>query len=83
MARCGRGMPTSTARRRDRVTFLAATYTRGVSAIDPAAEPVGLTVLPPEDALRSAKPAPADNDLVIEGLTDAEWGAFETALTDR
>lgn len=54
-----------------------------MSAIDPASEPVGLTVLPPEDALRSAKPAPADNDLVIEGLTDAEWTAFETALTDR
>jgi hypothetical protein len=54
---------------------------RSVSAIDPAAEPVDLTVLPPEEALRRAKPAPTDADLVIDGLTDAEWIAFETALT--
>jgi hypothetical protein len=52
-----------------------------VSAIDPASEPVDLTVLPPEEALRRAKPAPTDADLVIDGLTDAEWIAFETALT--
>jgi hypothetical protein len=58
-------------------------YTRSMSAIDPAAEPVGLTVLPPEDALHSAKPAPTDSELVIDGLTEAEWVAFETALTDK
>ena len=54
-----------------------------MSAIDPASEPVGLTVLPPEAALRAAKPAPTDSELVIDGLTEAEWVAFETALTDR
>ena len=54
-----------------------------MSAIDPAAGPVDLTVLPPEEALRRAKPAPTDADLVIDGLTDAEWIAFETALTRR
>jgi hypothetical protein len=54
-----------------------------MSAIDPAAEPVGLTVLPPDAALRSAKPAPTDSELVIDGLTEAEWVAFETALNDR
>lgn len=54
-----------------------------MSAIDPTSEPIGLTVLPPEEALRGAKPAPTDSDLVIDGLTDAEWTAFETALTDR
>ena len=54
---------------------------RSVSAIDPAAEPVDLTVLPPEEALRRAEPAPTDADLVIDGLSDAEWIAFETALT--
>jgi hypothetical protein len=58
-------------------------YTRSMSAIDPASEPVGLTVLPPEDALHSAKPAPTDSELVIDGLTEAEWVAFETALTDK
>jgi hypothetical protein len=51
-----------------------------MSAIVPASKPVGLTVLPPEDALRSAKPAPTDSELVIDGLNDAEWVAFETAL---
>ncbi len=59
------------------------TYTWFVSAIDPTSEPDGLTVLPPEDALLSAKPAPTDSDLVIDGLTDAEWAAFETALANR
>jgi hypothetical protein len=54
-----------------------------VSAIDPSAEPIGLTVLSPEDALHSAKPAPTDSELVIDGLTDAEWAAFETALADK
>jgi len=54
-----------------------------MSAIDPAAEPVGLTVLPPDAALRSAKPAPTDSELVIDGLTEAEWVAFEAALTEK
>ncbi len=54
-----------------------------MSAIDSASEPVGLTVLPPEEALRSAKAAPTDSELVIDGLTEAEWVAFETALTDK
>ena len=58
----------------------AESYTWRMSAIVPASKPVGLTVLPPEDALRSAKPAPTDSELVIDGLNDAEWVAFETAL---
>lgn len=58
-------------------------YTLGVSAIDPASELAGLTVLSPDEALRRAKPMPQDTDLEIDGLTDAEWTAFEKALTDR
>lgn len=54
-----------------------------VSAIDPTGEPVGLTVLPPEEALRRAKPTPAERELVIDGLTDAESLAFEKALAER
>jgi hypothetical protein len=54
-----------------------------VSAIDPAGESVGLTVLPPDDALVRTKPIPAERDLVIEGLTDAEALAFEKALAER
>jgi hypothetical protein len=47
------------------------------------AEPVGLTVLPPEDALAHAQPVPTDDELAIDGLTDDEWKAFEKALTER
>lgn len=54
-----------------------------MSAIDPTGEPVGLTVLPPEEALRRAKPTPAERELVIDGLTDAESLAFEKALAER
>ena len=46
-------------------------------------EPVGLTVLPPDDALDRALPAPNARDLEIEGLTDQEWTAFQQALSDR
>ncbi len=46
-------------------------------------EPSGLTVLPPEEALRSALPAPTAEELEIEGLTDEEWASFEQALASR
>ena len=42
-----------------------------------------MTVLPPEEALRRARPVPSERDLVIEGLTDAESQAFEKALAER
>ena len=43
----------------------------------------GLTVLPPEEALERALPAPTAEELAIEGLTDEEWTAFQEALTSR
>lgn len=46
-------------------------------------EPSGLTVLPPEEALRRALPAPTAEELEIEGLTDEEWTAFQEALASR
>jgi hypothetical protein len=46
-------------------------------------EPIGLTVLPPEEALSRARPLPSDDDMAIEGLTDREWKAFEKALAER
>ena len=42
-----------------------------------------LTVLPSEEALRSARPTPSDEDMAIDGLTDDEWDAFEKALAER
>ena len=46
-------------------------------------EPSGLTVLPPEEALQRALPAPTAEELEIEGLTDEEWTAFQEALASR
>lgn len=44
----------------------------------------GLTILPPEEALRRARPPlPSDAELAIDGLTEAEWEAFEKALAER
>jgi hypothetical protein len=42
-----------------------------------------LTVVAPDEALERARPLPSDGDMVIEGLTDEEWDAFEQALADR
>lgn len=40
-------------------------------------------MLPPEEALRRAKPVPTERDLIIDGLTDAESAAFDKALAER
>ncbi len=42
-----------------------------------------LTVVTPREALERAQPLPSDDDMVVEGLTDQEWDAFEHALADR
>jgi hypothetical protein len=42
-----------------------------------------LTVLPPQEALRRAKPLPSDDDMALEDVTDDEWDAFEHALAER
>lgn len=54
-----------------------------VSVVPNPEEPTGLTVLPPEEALRRAKPLPTDDEMSIEGLADDEWNTFEKALTDQ
>jgi hypothetical protein len=46
-------------------------------------EPTALTVLPPEEALKHARPLPGDDEMAIDGLTDGEWEAFEKALAAR
>ena len=61
----------------------APAYTERMSVMPNAAEPAGLTVLPPEEALRRARPLPSDAELAIEGLTEDEWKAFEKALAER
>lgn len=55
----------------------------GVSVVPHPDEPTGLTVLPPEEALKRARPLPSDEEMAIEGLTDDEWKAFEKALAER
>jgi len=36
----------------------------------------------PDEALERARPLPNREDLVIEGLTDEEWLAFQEALAE-
>lgn len=54
-----------------------------MSLVSQPEEPVGLTVVAPDEALRSARPLPDSADLAIDGMTDAEWEAFERALAER
>jgi hypothetical protein len=42
-----------------------------------------LTVVPPAEALRRARPLPLPQDLVIEDVSDAQWEAFQEALANR
>ena len=54
-----------------------------VSVASNSDEPVGLTVLPPDEALLRTLLVPTAEELEIEGLTDEEWDAFEQALAAR
>lgn len=54
-----------------------------MSIVPHPADPARLTVLPPEEALRRARPVPRDDEIAIDGLTDDEWKAFEKALAER
>ena len=54
-----------------------------MTMVEPPDDAGVLTVLPPEEALRSACPVPSDEDMAIDGLTDDEWNAFEEALAER
>lgn len=58
-------------------------YTHDVSVVPHPDEPIGLTVLPPDEALKQARPLPTDDEMAIDGLTDDEWKAFEAALAER
>jgi hypothetical protein len=39
-------------------------------------------VYPPDEALESARPLPKREDLVIDDVSDEEWGAFLEALAE-
>ena len=41
-----------------------------------------LLVFEPEEGLRRAKPLPAEDELLIEDVTDEEWEAFHEALAE-
>lgn len=55
---------------------------RGVSVLEQPGQP-HLLVFEPEEGLRRAKPLPAEDELVIEDVTDEEWEAFHEALAER
>jgi hypothetical protein len=40
-------------------------------------------IVPPDEALRRARPLPCPKDLVIHDVTDEEWAAFHQALAER
>jgi hypothetical protein len=52
-----------------------------VSTVEQPDEP-SVRFYPPDEALKRARPLPAPQDLVIEGLTDDEWAAFQEALAE-
>ena len=54
-----------------------------VSVVPHPVEPNRLTVLPPREALRRARPMPSNDDMAIEGLSDENWKAFADALAER
>ncbi len=54
-----------------------------MSLVPHSEEPDGLTVLPPKEALRRARPLPSDDEMAIDGLTNDESAAFEKALAER
>ncbi|MCU1499144.1 MAG: hypothetical protein JWM47_3097 [Acidimicrobiales bacterium] len=54
-----------------------------MSTVADPEEPTSLTVLPPREALKRARPLPTREEMAIEGLTGEEWVAFQKALAER
>lgn len=52
-----------------------------VTTVEQVPEPQ-LPVLPPEEALRRARPLPRRAQLVLEDVPAAEWDKFQQALTE-
>jgi hypothetical protein len=46
-------------------------------------DPSGLEVLPPDEALRRAKPLPPPECMVLEDVSDDDWTAFQEALAEQ
>ena len=57
-------------------------YAGVVSVAEQTPDP-HLTVLPPAEAARRARPLPSNDELALEDLTDEEWDAFQQALAER
>ena len=53
-----------------------------MSVADHKHEAGGLTVVPPDEALRAARPLPGDDEMAIQELTDEEWSAFAEAIAE-
>jgi hypothetical protein len=52
-----------------------------MSIVEQPEEP-RMRVLPPEEALRRAKPLPPRERLVIEDVPEDDWTAFQEALAE-
>ncbi len=60
---------------------LRTSYTGRVSTVEQPEEP-SVRFYPPDEAIKRARPLPAREDLIIEGVTDEEWSAFQEALAE-
>ncbi len=58
---------------------------RTLARVSVVKQPEGpmLVVLPPDEALRRARPLPSVEELSIEGLTGNEWNALNNVLAER
>ncbi len=52
-----------------------------MSTVEQPEEPI-VRVYPPDEALKSARPLPPRDRLVVEDITDDEWKAFQEALAE-
>jgi hypothetical protein len=53
-----------------------------VSVAEQTSEP-HVMVLPPDEAVRRARPLPDGAEFALEDITDDEWDAFQQALAER
>jgi len=56
-------------------------YNEVVTTLEQPGEPV-VRAYPPDEALRRSRPLPPPADLVLEGVPDDEWAAFQEALAE-
>lgn len=67
---------------RQRSPRRGAAYAGSVSVAEQTPEP-HVMVLPPDEAVRRARPLPDGDEFALADITDDEWDAFQQALAER